>query len=42
MKKTTIIGLILLFIAAISITSCAGGAKKCGGKRGIRTPMGVM
>ncbi len=42
MKKTTIFGLALLFITMIALSSCGGGPKKCNGKRGIRTPMGVM
>ncbi len=41
MKKTTIIGLIILFLSALALTSC-GGPKKCGGRKGIRTPMGLM
>lgn len=41
MKKTTIIGLIILFLGALALTSC-GGPKKCGGRKGVRTPMGLM
>lgn len=41
MKKATIIGLIILFLSALALTSC-GGPKKCGGRKGIRTPMGLM
>jgi len=41
MKKITVIGLIILFLGALALTSC-GGPKKCGGRKGIRTPMGLM
>ena len=41
MKKITVIGLIILFLSALALTSC-GGPKKCGGRKGIRTPMGLM
>lgn len=41
MKKTAVIGLIILFLGALALTSC-GGPKKCGGRKGIRTNMGLM
>ncbi len=41
MKKITLYGLIVLFIAALTFTSCAG-TKKCNGNRGIKTNMGLM
>ena len=41
LKKIEILSLILLFVAAIAFTSCTSN-KKCNGKRGIKTPMGVM
>jgi len=41
MKKYKIASLILLFVAALVITSCAGN-RKCNGNRGIKTPMGNM
>ena len=41
MKKTYLIGLIFLFLAALTLSSC-GGPKKCGGRKGIKTPMGLM
>ncbi len=42
MKKATIIGLVLIFAGMLALSSCAGGPRKCNGKRGTRTPMGVM
>ncbi len=41
MKKIQIISLVVLFIAALTITSCTSN-KKCGGRKGIRTNMGLM
>lgn len=41
MKKIQILALITLFITALALTSC-GGPKKCGGRKGIKTNMGLM
>jgi hypothetical protein len=41
MKKLHVISLILLFAAALVLSSC-GGPKKCGGRKGIKTNMGLM
>jgi hypothetical protein len=41
MKKLKTVSLLLLFIAAIAITSCSSN-RKCNGSRGIKTPMGRM
>lgn len=42
MKKGYVFGLAFLFVIAIVLSSCGGGPRKCAGKRGVRTPMGVM
>ncbi len=41
MKKIKILSLILLFLATLTVTSCASN-KKCNGKKGVKTPMGLM
>ena len=41
MKKIQLISLVALLITALALTSC-GGPKKCGGRKGIRTNMGLM
>lgn len=40
-KSIHILGLIALFIVAISVSSCTSN-RKCNGKRGIKTNMGLM
>jgi hypothetical protein len=41
MKKLYVAGLLLLFVTALTLSSC-GGPKKCGGRKGIKTNMGLM